>query len=125
MTAPFVDLVEAAGMGQSVNLSNYILSNDLINVYGHMMVSISLGHAGADPINVRRASPANENKQNTTGNKIAAPSASTTHATHLLVRPEINELILSIVVDMIRHAVVHGEDEVEQRVSGRLQERGR
>ena len=48
-----------------------------------------------------------------------------THATHLLVRPEINELILSIEVDKNLHAVVHGEDEVEQRVSARLQERGR
>ena len=88
-------------------------------------MSTFLGRAGADPIDVRRASPANENKQVTTGNTIAAPSASTTHATHLLVRPEINELILSIVVDKILHAVVHGEDEVEQRVSARLQERGR
>ena len=59
------------------------------------------------------------------GNTIAAPSANTTHATHLLVRPEINELILSIEVDKNLHAVVHGEDEVEQRVSARLQERGR
>ena len=48
------------------------------------------------------------------------------HATPtLLVRPGLNELILSTVVDKILHAVVHGEDEVEQRVSARLQERGR
>ena len=78
------------------------------------------------PFLTHQRAPANENNQVTTENTIAAPSASTTHATPtLLVRPEINELILSIAVDKILHAVVHGEDEVEERVSARLQERGR
>ena len=108
-----------------MNLSNYILSNDLIDVYGHMMVSTSLGRAGADPINVRGDHLRTRTSKSQWKYDCCTISEHTHATPTLLVRPGLNELILSTVVDKILHAVVHGEDEVEQRVSARLQERGR
>lgn len=78
-----------------------------------MMVSTSLGRAGADPIDVRRDDLQKRSSKSLWENPIAKSSANS--STHLLVGPEINELVLSIVVDKVLHAVVH--DEVEKRVS--------